>query len=279
MAGFTSLDDLISEMTVNSKVFHAPFYKVSTAPEANGVWHSLWRVAGYPAAGGDGGAGSGTPGAGGTALTLADGGLLNAANASPDTKHLLTLGAVASQDCMLMLYDRLVSVSGVTVASTGSKNVGSAALPRYSGGDSKGVQAWLEVTTQTATTAPVVNMNSYTDQDGNTGASGGSVTFPAAATNVDTLVGPLPLAAGDTGVRSVETVNVGTAGTAGAVNVVLLRPLGFLPLSANAWTERDFLTMLPSLPRLYDGHTLGLAFLATTTTAVTVWGSIRGAYG
>lgn len=279
MAGFTSLDDLINEITVNSKVLYSSFAKVGTAPEAAGVWHSLWRVGNYPAAGGDGGAGSGTPGSGGTALTLADGGLANWSNQSPDTKHLLALDAQASQDCTIMLYDRLVHVSGISLSSTGNKNVGSAALPRYSGNDSKGVQVWLEVTTQTATTAPIVTMNSYTDQDGNTGATGTSITFPATATNVDALIGPMPLAAGDTGVRSVETVNVGTAGTAGACNVVLLRPLAVIPVLQGTGAERSFLTMLPTLPRLFDGHTLGLAMLATGTTATNVWGHLTAGYG
>jgi len=280
MAGFSSLSDLVSELTVNGKVLECSFFKSGSAPEANGVWHDLWPGGGYPAAGGNGAAGSGTPGSGGTALTLADGSLVKWANTSPDTKHLLTFGAVASQDCTLMLYDRLVSVALGAITSTGSKNVGSAALPRYSGAASIGVEVWAQVTTVTATSAPVMHLLTYTDQDGNTGNVGGNLTFPAAATNVDALVGPFPLAAGDTGVRSVETVNVDTAsGGSGAVNIVLLKPLAYLPLVANTWGEREFLSMLPSLPRLFDGHTLGIAMLATGTTATNVWGMLRAAYG
>lgn len=279
MAGFTSLSDLINELTVNSKFLDAPFHKTGLAAEAAGVWHSLWRVGGYPAAGGDGAAGSGTPGAGGTALTLADGTIAAWANQSPDQKHLLTFGASSTVACTFMLYDRLVSVSGVSTVGTGTKNVGSAALPRYSGTAAAGVQVWLEVTTATTTTAPIVSMNSYTDQDGNTAAAGGTITFPATATNLDALVGPMPLAAGDTGVRSVETLNVATASAAGAVNVVLLRPLAFLPVEAFRYAERDFVSMLPLMPRLYDGHTLGLAYLATATTALVATGDIRAGYG
>jgi hypothetical protein len=279
MAGFSSLSDLISKLTVDGQILEAAFQKTSLAPEAAGTWCSLWRVGGYPAAGGDGAVGSGTPGAGGTALTLADGSLAKWANQSPKTKHLLTLECQATRDSTIMLYDRLVSTSGIALSSTGNKNVGSAALPRYSGAASAGVQAWLEVTTATTVTAPIVSMNSYTDQDGNTGSVGGSITFPAVATNIDTMVGPMPLAAGDTGIQAIATVNVGTAGSAGVCNVVLLRPLAYIGLQALLGSERDFVSMLPTLPQLFDGHTLGLMYLADGTTATTFYGHIRAGYG
>ena len=42
-------------------------------------------------------------------------------------------------------------------------------------------EVWYEVTTASATTTPVINLNSYTSADGTTGQTGGSVTFPAAS--------------------------------------------------------------------------------------------------
>jgi hypothetical protein len=280
MVGFSSLSDLISKLTVDGQLLEAPFQKTSLAPEAAGTWCSLWRVGGYPAAGGDGAAGSGTPGAGGTALTLADGSLSKWADQSPKTKHLLTFEAQATRDSTLMLYDRLVSVSGISLVGTGNKNVNSVTLPRYTGTDSAGLQVWLEVTTATNTTAPVVSMNSYTDQDGNGTSAGGTITFPAAATNIDTMVGPLPLASGDSGVRSVETINVATAAAStGTCNLVILRPLAYLGLPLMLGQERDFVSMLPSLTRLYDGHSLGLMYMADGTTATTFYGHVRAGYG
>jgi hypothetical protein len=285
VAGFSSYDDFLNELTVNGKVLEADFAKYPTAGGHTGFWYSWWRDAGVPSAGGDGAVGSGTPGAGGTALSSTSAspltGALNAwADVSTDTKHLLAIGLVSSQDCSVMLYDRLVSVSAVTVASTGDKNVGSAALPRYSGTASVGVEVWAEVTTATATTAPIISLKTYTDQDGNTGSVGGTITFPTAITKANTLVGPFPLAAGDTGVRSVETINVATAGSAGAVNIVLLKPLGvFTPLVAGVGASRDFMFQLPSLPRIYDGATLGIAQFASQTGAVNVYGKIVSAYG
>lgn len=272
MAGWTSFDDLLNETTVNGKVLPSEFFKVGSAAEGAGFPHSLWKVGAYPAAGANG---ASTPG---TAHTSSDGGLTKWANQSPDQKHLLTFAAVATTACTLVLYDRLVSVN-FSFNSTGDKTINSTTLPRYTGTDSVGIQAWVEVTTITASAA-VMSMSSYTDQDGNGTSAGGSITFPAAATNVDSFVGPFPLAAGDTGLRSVETINVGTSGGGSAAgNLVLLKPLAYLPISANRGSVMDLLTMIPAIPRIYDGATLALYYVPTTATATNFWGSLRAGYG
>lgn len=272
MVGFNSFDDFLNEVTVNGKTLAAEFYKVGTAAEAAGVPHSLWKVGHYPAAGEDG---ASTPG---TAHTSSDGSLIKWANQSPDTKHLVTFSATATTQGMLVLYDRLVSVN-FSFNSTGEKTINSTTLPRYAGTDSVGLQAWVEVTTVTSSAA-VMNMSSYTDQDGNGTASGGNITFPAAATNVNAFIGPLPLAAGDTGLRSVETITVGTSGGGSAAgNLVIMKPLAYCPLIANRGTNNDHMIMIPSLPRIYDGATLALYYVPSTTTATSFWGSIRAGYG
>lgn len=272
MAGFSSYDDLIAEITAGkAKTFS--FYKVSSAPEAAGVWHSLWSAAGIPGAGA---APATTPG---TQYDDTAGSVFWQDEAS-DQKHIITLGAAANVNCTLMLYDRLVAVSGISLATTGAKTISSAALPRYSGAAALDIQAWLEVTTATTTTAPIVNLNAYTDNAGNTGNSGANLTFPAAATNVDAFIGPLPISNVDQGIRSIEAgLNVGTAGATGIVNVVLIKPLVYLPLIANQWNEKDLVLQMTSLPRLFDGASLAMAILASGTAATTVWGQIGIAWG
>lgn len=274
----STLDDIIAAYTGGQVLEGIAWRKASTAAETSGWPHSLWRVGPMPPAGGDGAAGSGTPGAGGTALDLADGSLSQGwADQSPDQKILLDFNARTSASCILVLVDRLVSVSGIALSSTGNKNVGSVALPRYTSG--VGVQAWLEVTTATATTAPVVSMNSYTDQSGNTGSAGGTITFPAAATNVDTLV-PLPFATGDYGVRACATVNVATAGTAGVANFVLTKEILRIPLATNL--GRGYPPYIESMawPIIEDGASLMLYMIPGATLTVTFdGGPIRGVYG
>lgn len=272
--GFNSLDELIGAVTVDQDTFEGDFAKVGTQTTAAGVWHSLWPVGSYPGAGGNGAAGSGTPGAGGTALTIADGSIIRIPDQTlPITKHLTEFIAWSDRDCTIMLYDRLVSISGISLVGTGNKNVGSATLPRYTTGE--GVEVWLEVTTATTTTAAIISMNSYTDESGNGTSAGGSLTFPAAATRLSSFVGPMPLATGDYGVRSVETVNVSTAAAAGVVNVVLIKPLAYISTATYLARNTD---LVGTLPRLYNGATLGLAAMTTTSQTLTTWGKITGAY-
>lgn len=278
MPGFTSRDDLINEITVNGKQDLFNFYKVApAAAEAAGVWQSLWKGVGTPGAGSNPAA---TPGdVHDSDATSSVAGSIWFPDRSTDLRYLLSFGACATQNCTLMLYDRLASVSGLSLATTGAKTANTGALTRYSGTAATLNEVWLEVTTATTTTAPVVNLNSYTSADGTTAQAGGNVTFPAAATDLHTMI-QMPLAATKQGVRSVEAgLNVGTAAAAGAVNLLIIRPLARIPLLANVWNEVSFLDDVMGLPRVFDNATLGLALLASTTTATTVWGTINCAYG
>lgn len=278
MPGFTSRDDIINELTTNGKADLWNFYKVApAAAEAAGVWQSLWKGVGNPGAGSNPAATPGTVYDSDSASPVA--GSIYFPDRSTDQRYLLSFGAVATQNCTLMLYDRLAGVSGISTATTGAKTVNSDALTRYSSTAATLNEVWLEVTTATTTTAPVVNLSSYTSADGTTAQTGGNVTFPAAATDLHTMI-QVPLNASKQGVRSVEAgLTVGTASAAGAVNVLIIRPLARIPLLANVWNEVSFLDDTLGLPRIYDNANLGLALLASTTTATTVWGTVSCAYG
>lgn len=272
MAGFASWDDLISEATTGGKSLDWGFYKIAaSASQSVAGWSSLWTATGSPGAGS---APAGTPGA---AYDSATGGI-TFANMTPDFKFCLSLDAIANQNCTLMLYDRLVGVGGLVTTSTGNKTVSSAALTRYTSTAATVVQAWLEVSTATTATAPAITMNSYTSGDGSSGQTGTAVTFPAAATVLGSFI-RLPEAAGKQGVQAVSTINVGTASTLGAVSLVLLRPLAYLPLLASQGNKVNLALDFPSFLRIYDGATLGLAIFTSANVTTTVWGNINLAYG
>lgn len=201
---------------------------VTGLPGYQSPWY-LWdgQSFGSPSVGADPAAGSGTPGAGGTAYTNATGGLL-----FPDTsgsKYLVTVDLFGSDQALaaIRIMDRLVGVGGITMNSAAVKNVGSVALPRYT--DGKNVEAWMEVSTAGTTTIPTMNLNSYTDDDGNTGQVGpASISFGAATSTRGSLWGPFPLAAGDRGIRSVESINVTVAGGgSGVASLVLMRTIAW----------------------------------------------------
>jgi hypothetical protein len=269
MPGFTSYDDIINETSTNAKIQHSPFFKTSSAPEAAGQVVTLWKAAGTPGAGADAAT---TPG---TAYSSTAGGFTLADQAS-DYKFPLGIQAMANQNCTLLLLDRLVSVSGLSIASTGNKTVSSTALTRYT--DGVGVEALLELTTATTASTAVISMNSYTNTTPTGGRAGGSVTFAAAAQNIDSAFF-MPLAAGDVGVKAISTINVGTAGTSGVVAVTLVKRLAQVGLLANIGTIVDFTRGYPGMPRIYDGATLMLAIVAGGTSATTVQGVITVGWG
>lgn len=269
MPGFSSYDDIILETSTNGKYQVSPFFKVSQAPEVAGQVVSLWKDAGLPGAGADAG---GTPGA---ALTNAAGGIA-LANQASDLKFLMRVEATASQNCTLLILDRLVSVSGLSIAATGNLTLNTTALTRYT--DGVGVECLMELTTATTASAAVISLNSYTDSAGNTGNAGGTVTFPAAAQNLSSAFF-MPLAAGDVGIRAIATANVATAGTSGVVAFTLVKRLAQIPLIANVGTVIDFTRGFPPMPQIFDGATLMLAIVAGGTSATTVQGAMTFGWG
>lgn len=277
MAGFTSRDDAINEITVNGKQDEANFYKIAlNQSTAAGVWHTLWDSVGQPGAGS---APATTPGTVYVSdATTPVGGSIWFPDRSTDVRSLLSFGAVATVACTLMLYDRLAAVSGLSLASTGSKTANTGALDRYAGVAAVDNEVWLEVTTAMTVTSPVVNLNSYTSADGTTTQVGGSVTFPTTA-KIGSLI-QLPLTAAKQGVRSVEAgLNVGTAASAGIVNLLVIKPLVRIGLLPNIYNEISLLDDSLRLPRIFDNACLGLAFMGIAAAQPTVQGVINSAYG
>jgi hypothetical protein len=275
MAGFTSRDDIINELTVNGKADVWNFYKAGSAPEAAGVWHTFWKANGNPGAGSNPATTPGTVYTSDSSTPVA--GSMYFPDRSTDQRHLMSFGAVASQNCTLMLYDRLAAVSATWTQT--SQTINSGALTRYSGTDAILNEAWLELTTASTGAGANIGLGSYTSADGSTGVAGPNLAqLPATATNVDVMV-QLPLNAAEQGVRSVETLAIGTTPTSAVGNVVILRPLARIGLVANIWNEVSFLDDLMGLPRIYDNACLALAMLASGTTATNVWGTVSCAYG
>lgn len=272
MPGFSSYDDIISQITVNGYATDYDGFKViATAPLAN-VWHSAWTDIGIPGAGSNPAA---TPGTVHDGTSTNNFGGITFANVSTQSRYLLSFGAVANIGCNLMLVDRLVGVSGLSTTTTGNKTVSSSALPtRYSTG--AGVQAWLECTTLMTGTVPHITLNSYTNQANTAAQSGGALTLPGLMKVGDMCA--MPVQAGDSGVRAVSTINVGTNSSAGVVNLVLVKPLAYLNIPAGVWNEKDCVMQIPSLPQIYDAACLQVLYQPISGSASTIYFKIRTAY-
>lgn len=140
-----------------------------------------------------------------------------------------------------------------------------------------GVQAFLTPSVALGAGTPNVQLT-YTDQDGNTGNTT-PVTLPIS--NATAPIGQIeysgtgagkygpfiPLASGDSGIRTVEQFNYSATHTSGTTNLVLCRPLLTLPMTTiGVAAERDLLNQVPSLPRVYDGAYLTWLMYAGAAT-------------
>lgn len=251
-----------------------PFIKVGSTMEAAGVMCSKLYDAGRPGA-----SSAPSPGLGGAALTSYSG-QIPFTNPSSGNTYLTRFGGSASVSGTLILADRLWHNSGFTVTTTTAQTVNSVAWPardRNGSTNGDGVLIGIEVSTATTNGSAVTNMTmSYTDSDGNSGATAAMPSFPASAA-LGTFV-PFTLAAGDVGVRSVQSLTLGTSLVTGAVHLVAYRELARVELPvANVGGYVDALT--GGFPELFDDTVPFLLWLPTATTAVNIAGTMHVAQG
>jgi len=224
-------------------------------------------------AGAPGAAVAPSPGLGGAALTTYAGQIPVPA-ASANT-HLARFSGVASaQGGVLLLCDRLWHNSGLVVTTTGAQTVTSVAWPaRDSAGTTNGDQVLIGLEVSTATGAGAATPTiSYTDELGNAGSTG-SMSVPYVATSIAGTFYPFTLAAGDTGVRSVQSCTLGVSMTSGAIHLVAYRILATLELPAAGIPNAvDVLTS--GMPRCYDNTVPFLIYIPQTTTTTPLSGSV-----
>lgn len=287
--GWTSQDDLINQITTNSKYGSVFSTKTLASAGTAGAWTLLAGHAGTPPAA------TFT----GTDLTYvatddtwSEGALYHGGNVSTATKHFLNAGATvvaaAGAPWYLMAIDLVgfVPLSGTNVSTTGTKAVTMTAIgsgggtgDRYANGT--GLRLFVAADTALGANAPTCVIN-YLDTGGGAGAT---TTFTSTASlgvgqllNTGTAANKynpfLPLAAGDTGVSDiVSLVWSGTAHASGAVIIGLCKPLWTIPVPATGlYSKMDFLNAFPSLPRIRDGA--NIQFLLFQTGATTSGGSI-----
>lgn len=168
-----------------------------------------------------------------------------------------------------------------TTDGTGTHTI-TPGLPRYT--DGAGVQAFHVPSTVMGAGTPNFSFGSsgYTNSAGTTGrAIPASPALPALTTAAPVGMldasgtgagkyGPfLPLQSGDSGIRSIQSLQYSATRTSGVGNVVLCKPLLTLPLTTiGVAAERDLLNQIPSLPRIYDGACLHWMIYAGAATPV-----------
>jgi hypothetical protein len=201
------------------------------------------------------------------------------------TKHLLTMSAqtagATTVPITLLLVDMLgcyARIDGNTASAITLANT--LTLPRYTSGT--GVMAYSVVAPATTGGTAHNCLMTYTNQ-ANVGSRALPQTVASTVSAVNSHIyhsgtaanniGPfLPLQAGDTGIRSVQTWQQSAAnGTASTfTNLVLAKPIMELQLTTQfLLSERDMLNQFPSLPLIQEA--------AATKNACLSWIAYAGA--
>jgi hypothetical protein len=266
----TTVDGIVAGQTPPNE-----FFKIGTTMQAAGIMHSLLYATGRPAA-----AAAPAPGINGAALTTYGGQIPFTNPTAGLVSNLCQFEATATQILYLMLLDRLWHNSGISSTTTGAQAITFPGLPsRDSNGGALGVgvMAALEVSTATGNGAPVTTIAiSYTNETGTAGRTATIASFPANAV-AGTFV-PFALQAGDLGVRSIQSITLGTSLVSGTVHLVMYRKLAAGSIvQANAGFSKDAIALL--FPRMFDNTVPFLVCIPNGTTAVTIEGSIGVAQG
>lgn len=264
----TTIDGAIAGM---QKPQH--FTKAVTGTMVAGRPHSLFYLAGMPGA-----AVANASGMAGAALT-AYAGQIPWANPGAGNAYLARLQGQCTIAGTLMLVDRLWHQSGIVVTTTGAQTINSVAWPARdinASTNGEGILIGLEVTATVGAGAATPTI-SYTNQAGTSGKTGAMIV-PYVASSIQGTFYPFSLAAGDTGVRSVQTVTLGVSMTSGSVNLVAYRVLASLELTgANVPNALDVITS--GFPQLYDNTVPFLIFIPSTTTTSNIVGQAVFAHG
>lgn len=272
MPGFASYDAILDAISVAGKGQDREFNKASITTVANSPW-SLWTATGEPGAGTFGG----TPLAA-RAVTSATTGALSFTNpVGPDTLHLLAMEALSSIAAgTLKLVDRLLDYPGISCTSTSLQTMdNTVTLPRYTTG--AGVMMFAEVTTALGATPQTLTIN-YLDQGGAAGVATLAPVVSSVANRIPQTGFFIPLAAGDSGVRSITSVQFGGSMGAGVLNMTLCRPFPTVPMrEASMMVERDLVHHTPRLQQIVDGAALSFLLMALTTSSGAINGSLMAA--
>lgn len=291
--GFSSQDELISSITTDGQIDSIVYQKTTPAAGLAGHWHhAINGVGTIPAATFSGAEATFVS----TDNTWSEGAIPIGDQTDPITKHILSMGvslvAAAGAPWFILPID-LVGYAKLTttnVSTTGAKTItmtpiGSTAanVDRYPEGE--GLRMFVASYATMGANAPTMQVT-YTNSAGTAGkTTQAGIVSTASATNGVVLnsgnaankVGPfLNLAAGDTGVKDIQTLTWGgTAHASGSVFVGLCKPLCMpIPVpSTGLFNLVDFVNTLPSMPRLRNGANVQFLIFATgaTTSAATLY--------
>lgn len=249
----TTLDGYIA--AAKQKV---PYTKTAARTTVANGWFSLFDLAGQPGAGTL--AGSST-----TAGVVPD----DATAGTPtinafgggNVGYLTRVEYANTVACRLAVFDVLFKAGAYAFNAAQALSAQPSYLAREPYGTGQDVEIWIEaVTAFTGTPSFAVT---YTNQAGTTARTTGTISAGVAPT-LGRMI-QLPLQAGDSGVRTIESVTA-TVATVGTFNVLVLRPLwtARIPI-ANSGDVHDLIRT--GMPRIYENSALFVMANADSTSS------------
>lgn len=251
--------------------FSVGFMKSGTAPDAVGYWYGTWKDAGFPGAWVPG-----TPGINGRVTdgtNSADFGCVPIRNPATGANYLTEITMGSSVAHYHLFFDILWVNSGIVVTTTTAQAITMPTLPaRDINGTTNGEGCMIGILCTAAVGLAAVASNatiSYTNSDGTAGRTAtlsAIVGSQAPATPVIGTIIWFNLQAGDKGVRSIQSITLGTTWVSGSISLFIARDI------ASVGTQ---VANIPAPPkrfsepgvRLWNGTCLLHCCLASAATA------------
>jgi hypothetical protein len=247
--------------------------KTSFTGEAAGeVWCPVF-TAGLP------GAASAPTGLNGTALTSLSGAIPTPSAVSGQYVELADMTAqVGGAVGGVWLVDLLWWNGSIVATTTTAQSITHPGLPsrdRSASANGDGIYLGILVSSATGNGSAITNMAaSYTNSVGTSGRTATVTSFPATA--VAGHVSLFNLAAGDVGVRTVESITLGTSLVSGTVHLLMYRPIAYVPLTADSRAA----SMAPgAIKRVWDSSCMTLLYDLTGTSGGAASGMLSYAQG
>lgn len=250
--------------------FPVGFMKTGTASDAAGYWYCTSKDGGFPGAWAHG-----TPGINGRVTdgtTSGDFGCIPVKNPATGANYITELQMAASVNHSHLIFDVLWVNSGIAITTTTAQSITSPTLPaRDVNGTTNGEGCMIAILCTAAVGLAAVASNatvSYTNSDGTAGRTATLTAIVGSQAPATPVIGTLiwfNLAAGDKGVRSIQSITLGTSWVSGSISLMITRDIATIGTTIpNVSAQKVIGT--PGI-RLYNGTCLLHCVQASATTA------------
>jgi len=253
----------------------ALFYKIYTMNNTTGTtigastpayaYVDLWCLNGIPSCGD-------IPSTAATICTSSTTGALKQTNpAVGKEKFLLQAHSYSASKNGYLIYDRLIHNGGLFFGTTTVQSINLTGITRYSGASSSvGNRIMFTIYSGWTGGASSIYTINYTNQDGIANRQTYIFLGAGGAREIGRAI-IAPLASGDTGVLSVQSISGSTSATVdGNFGVSIIRPIYFTyaPYNSGGIQYKDFMNGLPGLFKIENDACISALLLRTSTSTI-----------